>query len=67
MQDQNQEFGKDEKEMTQKILLKMMKVIKKIGKEKKFTMILEQKVVLYHDRGNDLTSLATKAYDKSNK
>ena len=67
VQDRNQEFGKDEKEMTQKILLKMMKVIKKIGKDKKFTMILEQKVVLYHDRGNDLTSLATKAYDKSNK
>ena len=67
VQDQNEEFGKSEKEMTQKILLKMMKVIRKIGKEKKFTMILEQKVVLYHDKGNDLTSLATKTYDKSNK
>ena len=67
VQDKNEEFGKSEKEMTQKILLKMMKVIRKIGKEKKFTMILEQKVVLYHDKGNDLTSLATKAYDKSNK
>ncbi|MBT5470286.1 MAG: OmpH family outer membrane protein [Nitrospina sp.] len=67
VQDQNAEFGKIEKEMTQKILLKMMKVIQKIGKEKKFTMILEQKVVLYHDKGNDLTTLATKAYDRSNK
>jgi outer membrane protein len=67
VQDQNQEFGKSEKEMTQKILLKMMKVIRKIGKEKKFTMILEQKVVLYHDKGNDLTSLAIKVYDKNNK
>ena len=45
----------------------MMKVIKKIGKEKKYTMILEEKVVLYHDRGNDLTNLATKTYDRSNK
>ena len=67
VQDQNEEFGKSEKEMTQKILLKMMKVIRKIGKEKKYTMILEQKVVLYHDKGNDLTSLATKTYDRSNK
>jgi outer membrane protein len=67
VQDQNEEFGKNEKEMTQKILLKMMKVIRKIGKEKKYTMILEQKVVLYHDKGNDLTSLATKTYDRSNK
>ena len=38
-----------------------------LGKEKKYTMILEEKVVLYHDRGNDLTTLATKTYDRSNK
>jgi outer membrane protein len=67
VQDQNAEFGKKEKEMTQKILLKMMDVIKKIGKEKKYTMILEQKVVLYHDKGNDLTSIAIRAYDRANK
>lgn len=67
VQDQNAEFGKKEKEMTQKILLKMMGVIKKIGKEKKYTMILEQKVVLYHDKGNDLTAIATRAYDRANK
>ena len=67
LQDQNNEFGKNEKEITQKILLKMMKIIKKIGKEKKYTMILEEKVVLYHDRVNDLTTLATKTYDRSNK
>ena len=67
VQDQNAEFGKKEKEMTQKILIKMMGVVKKIGKEKKYTMILEQKVVLYHDKGNDLTGIATRAYDKANK
>ena len=67
VQDQNEEFSKSEKEITQKILLKMMKIIKKIGKEKKYTMILEQKVVLYHDKGNDLTALATKTYDRKNK
>jgi len=67
VQDQNTEFGKREKEMTQAILRKMMVVIKKIGKEKKYTMILEQKVVLYHDRGNDLTKMATLTYDRVNK
>ncbi len=67
VQDQNAEFGKKEKEMTQKILLKMMDVIKKLGEEKKYTMILEQKVVLYHDAGNDLTALAIRTYDRSNK
>ena len=67
LKDQNDEFGKNEKEITQKILIKMMKVIKKLGKEKKYTMILEEKVVLYHDRGNDLTALATKTYNRTNK
>ncbi len=67
VQDQNAEFGKKKKEMTQKILIKMMDVIKTIGKEKNFTMILEQKVVLYHDQDNDLTKIATRAYDRANK
>ena len=67
VQDQNEEFSKSEKEITQKILIKMMKVIKKLGKEKKYTMILEEKVVLYHDLGNDLTALATKTYNRRNK
>ena len=42
----------------------MVEVIRSIGKEKKFTMILEKKAVLYNDQGNDLTDLAIKAYDK---
>ena len=67
VKDQNDEFRKNEQEMTQKMALKMMKIIHKIGKDKKFTMILEEKSVLYHDKGNDLTSLAIKAYDRSNK
>ena len=67
VQDQNTEFGNKEKEMTQKMLIKMMGVIQKIGKEKKYTMILEEKVVLYHDKGNDLTNVATRAYDRSKK
>ena len=67
VQDKNVEFGNNEKEMTQKILKNMMKIIQKIGKQKKYTMILEQKAVLYHDKGKDLTSIATKTYDRSHK
>ena len=37
---------------------------KKLGDEKKFTMILEKKVGLYFDKSVDLTQLATQAYDK---
>ena len=66
VQDQNTEFVKIEKEMTQKIARKMMDVIKKIGKEKNYTMILAQKAVLYHDKGNDFTKIAIRAYDRAN-
>jgi outer membrane protein len=67
VQDQNAEFGKKEKEMTQKILIKMVDVVKKIGKEKKYTMIVEEKFALYHEKSIDMTGMATRAYDKANK
>ena len=43
----------------------MMEVIKKVGKEKKFTVILEKKIGLYFDNSVDLTALATLTYDKT--
>ena len=64
VQDKNEDFAKTEKEITNKILRKMVNVVKKIGKNKKFTMILEKKVGLYFDDSVDLTTLATKTYDK---
>ena len=45
----------------------MIDVIQKIGKERKYTMILEKKSVLYHNTGNDLTALAIKTYDRTHK
>ena len=57
VQDKNEEFAKKEKEITNKILKKMMEVIKKIGEEKKFTMILEKKIGLYFDKVNYLSIL----------
>ena len=67
VQDKNADFGKKEKEMTSKILSQMVKTIEALGKGKKYTMILEQKALLFHDKGNDLTDMAIKAYDKAHK
>ncbi|UCD12021.1 MAG: OmpH family outer membrane protein [Nitrospinaceae bacterium] len=67
VQDKNAEFAKKEKEMTSKILEQMLEVLRKIGKEKKYTMILEQKALLFHDQGHDVTDLAIKTYDKTYK
>mgnify|MGYP004000170025 FL=1 len=64
VQDQNEIFAKKEKLITGKILKKMAEVIKRLGETKKFTMILEKKVGLYFDQSVDLTTLATKTYDK---
>ena len=65
VQDKNEDFAKKEKQITNKILIKMMEVIQKIGKEKKFTVILEKKVGLYFDKSIELTTLATLTYDKA--
>ena len=65
MQDKNEEFAKKEKAITGKILKKMVRIIKKLGESKKFTMILEKKVGLYFDQSVDLTTLTTQTYDKT--
>ena len=65
VQDKNEDFAKKEKEITNKILKKMVGVVEKIGKEKKFTIILEKKLGLYFDDSIDLTKLATLTFDKT--
>jgi len=65
VQDKNEEFAKSEKAITNKILKKMVKIIKDLGESKKFTMILEKKVGLYFDQSVDLTTLATQTYNKT--
>ena len=64
VQDRNEDFAKQEKEITSKILQKMVTIIKNLGKSKNFTMVLEKKVSIYFDESLDLTNLATRAYDK---
>ena len=65
VQDKNEEFAKREKAITNKILKKMVKIVKDLGESKKFTMILEKKVGLYFDPSVDLTALATRTYNKA--
>lgn len=67
VEDQNKAFAQKEKEMTRELLKKMIGVIQKLGKDRKYTMILEKKSVLYHNTGNDLTAQAVKAYDRAHK
>jgi outer membrane protein len=64
VEDQNKDFGLKEKEMTREFLKQMLEIIQKLGKDRKYTMILEKKSVLYNNLGNDLTSQATKTYDR---
>jgi len=65
VQDRNEEFASKEKEITNKILKKMLEIIRKIGKKKKLTMIIEKKALFYTEASADLTDLATKTYDKT--
>ncbi|QPJ61152.1 MAG: OmpH family outer membrane protein [Candidatus Nitronauta litoralis] len=67
VQDKNEEFQRKEKEITDSILRKMLEILKKIGKERKYTMILEKKAVFYSDTAADLTKIATKTYDRIHK
>lgn len=64
VKDKSEEFSAKEKEMTEEVIKKMVKVLKKIGKEKDFTMILEKKSTLYMDEDKDITSAVVKVYDK---
>ena len=65
VQDKNEEFAKSEKAITNKILKKMVKIVKDLGESKKFTMILESKNGLYFDESVDLTALAIRTYNKT--
>jgi len=67
VEDQNKDFAQKEKEMTRKFLKRIIEVIQKIGKERKYTMIMEKKSILYHSPGHDLTDQAVRVYDRTYK
>ncbi len=64
VQDKNEEFGRKEKEITEKIIAKMIKVVRKIGAEKKISLIMDEKTLIYSDSGLDITDMAVKTYDR---
>ena len=64
VQDREEEFARREKAALDKISRKMLEVLKQLGKQKKLTMVLEKKTAFYSDSNLDLTSLATKTYNK---
>ncbi len=64
VQDKNEEFGRKEKEITEKIIAKMIKVVRKIGAEKKISLIMDEKTLIYSDSGLDITDIAVKTYDR---
>lgn len=64
VQDRDEEFNRKEKVALEKISKKMLAVLKQLGKQKKLTMVIEKKAVFYSDSALDLTSLATKTYDR---
>lgn len=65
VQDKNEEFGRKEKAITDNMMKKMVTVIRKIGQEKKLTMIVDQRSVIYFAPENDLTDQVISMYDKS--
>jgi len=64
LQDQEEQFARKEKMLLDKLSKKMLEVLKQLGKQKKLSMITEMKSLYYSDSALDLTSLATKTYDR---
>ncbi len=64
VQDKNEEFSRKEKEITEKIIAKMIKVVRKIGSEKKISLIMDEKTLIYGDPSLDITDIAVKTYDR---
>ncbi|HHN64278.1 MAG TPA: OmpH family outer membrane protein [Nitrospirae bacterium] len=66
VQDSQEEVKKKEAELTNEILKDLVKVVKKIGKEEKYTIILEKAegLILYADNAIDLTDKVIKRYNE---
>ena len=64
MNDIREELRQKEAEMTTSILKDLEKVVTTIGKQDKFTLILERSQVLYTDQGVDITAKVIEIYDR---
>jgi outer membrane protein len=61
--DSQQELRQREGEMTSEILRDLEKVVVEVGKNEKFTLILERSQVLYSDQGVDITPRVVEIYN----
>lgn len=66
VQDAQDEVKRKEAQLTEEILKELRKVIYEIGKEEKFTLILEkvEGVILYTDEAVDITQKVIERYNK---
>ena len=64
MNDSREELRQKEAEVTSNILKDLEKVVTTIGKQDKFTLILERSQVLYTDQGVDITDKVIEIYDR---
>ena len=62
-QDSNSELQQMEKEMLDRLMLSLNKVVKKFGEEGKYTLILEISTVGYAPKEIDITDQLIKAFD----
>jgi outer membrane protein len=62
-QDSNKELQQMEKEMLDRLMLSLNKVIRKFGEEGKYTLILEISTVAYAPKEIDITDQVIKAFD----
>lgn len=63
MQDHQEELRQKEGEMTSEILQDLQKIVTEVGKNEKFTLILERSQVLYSDQGVDITNKVIEIYN----
>jgi outer membrane protein len=61
--DSQQELRQREGEMTSEILRDLEKIVIEVGKNEKFTLILERSQVLYSDQGVDITPRVVEIYN----
>lgn len=65
VQDSQTEVKKKEGELTEAIIKELREIVEKIGEEEGYTLITEKGLVLYSNKGIDLTDTLIKRYNES--
>lgn len=65
VQDSQEEVKKKEGELTETILKGIHELVKKIGKEEKYTLIIEKSLVVFSNKSIDITDKVLKEYNKT--